>query len=325
MRRFAFGLTSFALCLVVACEDQSLGRPSSSVPTIRDAGTPDAGGSASALRFATFNTHLFFDTACDSGQCQAASFEQVRTQAEFDEQTRLRARAIERLDADVIALQEVETQAAFDALVARLGADGFVYEVAQFAETGAGGSLDVAILARSAAVDAVKTHRDEPLTRADGSTTTFARELLEVRLTIAKGEASQKVVFFAAHFRSKAGGDDPGRRLAEAQRTRALLLAAATDVPEALVVLGGDLNDEPGSPPLSAIEEGGDLVRLANGLTADGTYVFQGQPQAIDHLVATAKTAERLVAGSAEIVRDSPTKGLGGSDHAAVAANLSLE
>jgi uncharacterized protein len=309
-----------ALLSAAACGDDTPAPRPQSPPPQRDA-SAEAGGGSTA-RFATYNMHLFFDTVCDSGSCRESDFEQVRTEAEFAEQTELRARGIARLEADVVALQEVENQVAFDALVARLAADGYEYPVARLGETGAPGSLDVAVLARGATLDAVKTHRENPITRPDGSETRFTRELLEVHLSMAE----RKVVFFTAHYRSKAGGDDAGRRIAEAKATREIMLSAAAETPDALVVLGGDLNDEPGSETLAALEEGGALIRVARSLPQDAqaTFIFSGRPVALDHIYATAQTASRLVAGSPFVVRDHPT-GLGGSDHAALRADFTLE
>ena len=108
----------------------------------------------------------------------------------------------------------------------------------------------------------MRVRADEVLTRPDGSTTTFSRELLEVHVT----KAGRAIIFFAAHFRSKSN-DDPGRRLAEAQATRRIVDAVAAANPRALVVLGGDLNDTPGSPPLDALTGNGGLLRAAANQT----------------------------------------------------------
>jgi uncharacterized protein len=321
VRRTAVAVLALFLTSALACgDDAAAPTPPPPVPQ-RDAGG-DGSSAAARLRFASFNMHLFFDTVCDSGSCATSDFEQVRTEAQFNMQVQDRARGIARIDADVLALQEIETQAALDALTARLKADGFEYPVAHLAETGLPGSLDVAVLARGGTVDEVRLHRDKPITRPDGSETRFTRELLEVHLTYPAG----KVVFFSAHFRSKAAGDDEGRRLAEATATRDIMLATAAELPDATVILGGDLNDVPGSPPLDALEEGGALVRILKDLpeSSQTTFVFQGQGQAIDHIYAPPRTAERYVPDSALVVRDGAA-GLAGSDHAAVRAEFRPE
>ena len=323
VRPFAV-LVPFALALA-ACTDAvgDLSRPAA------DAAPADAGGAGvesgagprrpGALRFATFNVHRLFDTTCDSGSCGAGAFEEVPSQGAFDRQVAAIAAGIERLDADVIALQEIENLRAMSALRDRLAQDGFAYATTELGETGAPASVDVAIFARASQAD-VRMHRDA-LTRPDGSGTTFSRALLEVRATF----GARKVVFFAAHFRSKVD-DDPGRRYAEAVRTREIVTAAAKEEPDALVVLGGDLNDEPGSPAIAALEEGGALVRVAQDLPSaeQATFVFSGRAIAIDHLFVAPGGVPRYVGKSAHVVRDG-SGGLGGSDHAALQADFALE
>ena len=260
------------------------------------------------MRVATFNVHRLFDTVCDSANCGAGAFEETLTQAELDAKVARLADGITKLDADVVALQEIENASVFEALRTRLPG----YVTAELGETGAPASMDVAILARGA-VSEIRRHRDEPLARPDGTGTTFSRELLEARLTIGQ----RAVIAFAAHFRSKVD-DDPGRRIAEANKTREIMTAAASEVPGALVVLGGDLNDEPGSEAILALEGGGALVRVAQDLSpaAQATFVRDGRGIAIDHVFVTMNGAARYVPGSAAVVPDL------GSDHAALRADF---
>lgn len=284
--------------------------------TTVDAGTKRPG----VLRVATFNVHRYFDTVCQSGSCGPTDFEAVVSQATFDATTDKLAKGIALIDADIIALEEVETAGCVDALRAKLAAAGLDYPIAHLGETGSPGSVDVAVLARGTLPE-FKTHRETPLLRADGTSTTFTRELLEVRMTF----GARRVVMFAAHFRSQVD-DDPGRRLAEAKAARLIMGATATELPEALVVLGGDLNDRPGSPPINAMEEGGTLLRVAKDIPeADqGTFVFNGTKTALDHVFVVAGQAKRYVPKSATVYRDEP-RGFAGSDHASLAADFSIE
>ena len=106
MRRFASVFPLLPLAALLAsfgasfgCDDSSIAaKPPTTTPR-RDAGAGEAGATVSpGLRIATFNTHLFFDTVCESSQCGDGEFEKVLTQAQFDEQVRLRAAAIEKLE-----------------------------------------------------------------------------------------------------------------------------------------------------------------------------------------------------------------------------------
>lgn len=272
------------------------------------------------LRVATYNTRLFFDTVCDSGKC-VGGFEKQRSEQELAAHVQRIADAVAILDADVVALQEVENQRCLDALKAELDARQLGYETAVLGEIGTPASIDVAVIARGR-LDEVVLHRQIPLIQQDGVETRFARELLETHLQV----RDARLVFFAAHFKSK-NNDEPLRRLAEASAARDIVLAAAARDPGALVVLGGDLNDTPGSPPLRALEasQGDDqLLRLAADAEQGDQYThsYMRQPFAIDHLYVPTGTAQHYRAQSARAVRDSPGLGLSGSDHAALQAEL---
>lgn len=310
------------LLLLGGCEDRGSERPllvpvDAAADAALDASAgPDARATGS-IRVATFNVHRFFDAVCDSDACAPGSFEEIPTEAEVDAKAARIASAIVRLDADVIALQEIENEAVMTRLGDRLAAEGFPVRAAVLGETGAPASMDVAVVARADA-DVVRRHRDVPLTRPDGSATRFSRELLEVHL----GFGGRAVIVFAAHFRSKVD-DDPGRRFAEAAATREIVIAAARESPGALVVLGGDLNDEPGSAAIDALEKDGALVRVARDrpLAEQTTATFAGRAIAIDHLYVPAADLGAYVPGSARVVGD-PGGGLAGSDHAALYADF---
>lgn len=292
---------------------------SAGAPSIVDAARPCDGicpPAAGVLRLATFNLHQFFDWTCDSSVCDGDNFEQRPSQVQVEAQATRVAAGLRSLEVAAVAVEEVETKVALDTLLAKLGPD---LTNAAFGETGADGSLDVAVLTRGEIIE-VRRHRNEVLYRPDGSTTYFARELLEVHLRIDE----HLVIVFAAHFRSKAGDDDPGRRLAEAQAARRICLATAAEHPEALVVLGGDLNDTPGSPPLDALEEAGDLRLLTRDLPADDawTYAWYGRGQLIDHLLQVVRAGGGYEEGSIRVARDSSDGTFAGSDHAAVYADF---
>jgi uncharacterized protein len=296
------------LCLsgLAGCEGRSTGPVNAE---------PPAEVSARTIRIAAFNVGRFFDPVCDSGACGGSHYEALPSPEEFAARARQLAAAISALGAGVVLFSEVESQAALDALQERL--PGFPSAV--LGETGFPASVDVGVLSRHSITE-VRWHRHRRLVRPDGSSTSFTREFLEVHLEV----EGSKVVVFSAHFRSKRN-DDPGRRLAEAQAAHELVTAAAREHPHALVVLGGDLNDEPGSPPLDALERDGALLRVSSGLSIERTwtYVFGRTVMALDHLYLAHDAGGGYQPASFRTVRDSPW-GLGGSDHAAVVADFVL-
>lgn len=265
---------------------------------------------AGALRVAALNVRRLFDSVCDSGNCGKGEFEAVATEAQIASRVAQISERLRFLNADVIMLEEIETAPLLDAIAAQMPG----YPTHVLGETGFTASVDVGILSRLPTLE-IKTHREQTLVRPDGSTTSFTREFLEVHLD--RGGA--RVIAFAAHFRSK-NNDDPGRRYAEAVAARDIVAQAAVDNPAALVVLGGDLNDIPGSPPIAALEE--KLSRVSSGLSAEAiwTYWFAGEGQAIDHLFVPNRA--RFIDNTFAVARDPGERSFAGSDHAAVHADF---
>ncbi|MDP1822262.1 MAG: endonuclease/exonuclease/phosphatase family protein [Archangium sp.] len=304
-------LFATAVLSLLACEAPPVEDPDAGV----DAGTE---APPTRLRVATFNVKLFFDSICQSGSCAAADFEQVLAPAAFDARATQLAQAISGFEADVVALQEFEDQACLDAVTSRLAG---VMPYGALGEIGTAGSVDVAILSKTP-LEKVVGHRDlERLVRPDGSRTNFSREFLEAHVRAADGT---EVVLFAAHFRSKVM-DDPGRRLAEAQVSRRIVMDTAAALPGALVVMAGDLNDTPGSPPMEALTANGGLLRVAADLpvTEQSTYVWNGRGEAIDHILQAATPAGQVVPRSARTWKDG-SRGFAGSDHFALTADFEI-
>ncbi|NOK36290.1 endonuclease/exonuclease/phosphatase family protein [Corallococcus exercitus] len=285
-----------------ACVQGNCPQPDSGTPALSD----------TRVRIAAFNVHRLFDTVCDTGSCGGSNYEELPTEAEFAAQVDQLGRAITALEADIVMLEEVETQASLDGLRSRV--PQFTYS--RLGETYSAASVDVAVISRFPITE-VRSHRSQYIYRPDGSATRFSRDLLEVHLDV----DGAHVIVFAAHFRSKVD-DDPGRRIAEANASRDILLESAKEFPSALVVLGGDLNDVPGSDAINALDQG--LLRVAKDRPESATwsYVYSGRGQAIDHLFLAPGGGGTYVPGSFRVARDGD--GYGGSDHGAVYADFAL-
>lgn len=263
---------------------------------------------------ATYNVHLFFDTQCDSGDCNNGAFEQTLNDAAFAARADTIAAAIAGLEADIVMLQEVEKDVCLQALSQRLPQ----YTTAYLGEKGFPASIDTAILARYPLLE-IRSHGDVPIPLPNGGETYFAREFLEAHFD----RDGRRVIAFVGHFKSKAD-DDPERRLAEAGAARDIIDAAVMAYPDALVIMGGDLNDIPGSPPLLELESGGGLARVAADLgNDDWTYVYSGDLRALDHLyVSTVAAGGTYVERTARVLRGTENVGWGDSDHAALRATF---
>jgi endonuclease/exonuclease/phosphatase family metal-dependent hydrolase len=243
---------------------------------------------------ATWNVRNFFDDVCDSGRCGPDDYEPALSAPQFAFKTRMVSEGVDALQADVVLLQEVENERAMNALLA---AQNGRWPVAVLGETGFAASVDVLVLSRGELLE-VRTHRDRPLPQPSGRDTRFAREFLEVHVEI----EGQRVIVFNAHFRSK-NADDPERRWAEASLAAEILRERRQEFRDALIVLGGDLNDEPGSPTLQNIERSGHYEGIWRELPAtDGSYFFGGAPRMIDHLYHCVDCGGRYLEGSATLL-----------------------
>lgn len=258
---------------------------------------------------ATLNVQRLFDSRCNSGQCDAGDFEEVISELSLKTKIERIQAGILALDADVIVLQEIETEELFEQ-VAEPFADTYPSRV--FGETGFSASLDVGIISKGSFVSS-DTHRDERITLEDGSTDRFAREFLELQVDI-RGE---RVIVFGAHFISKRSDSDGDRRLAEGKKAGSIAAAAAEERPDALVVIAGDLNDTPASKTLTAIRAEGFVV-TSDGLDANTyyTHVFSGQPSIIDHVLYYDRERVVVPRDGLEVMRDEGRQGFAGSDHA---------
>jgi uncharacterized protein len=271
---------------------------------------------ALAVGVGTLNLARFFDTTCDSGRCEDGDFEYQPSPAEFDYRIFQLRQGIELMDVDVLLVQEVETEAALEALRAALGEE---WVTAEIGETNFAASLDVGVLAKFPATRTVGYRDRVEVQRPDGSTTTFAREFLEVVLDV----EGRELIVFTSHFKSK-NNDDPGRRFGEAASARDIVLSRALESPTAVLVFGGDLNDTPGSAPINEMERLGGLERTTQIIDGnDGTIVYRGEAQAIDHLYLATDGAGSVVGDSVRVVRDA-SNALGGGDHAGLRATVVL-
>jgi predicted extracellular nuclease len=120
--------------------------------------------------------------------------------------------------------------------------------------------------------------------------------------------AGRRVVLVNLHLSSK-GGDDPlfgrrqppvfhstGRRLDQANVVAGFVASLLADDPDRRIVVLGDFNDFEGSVPLQVLDAAG-LEDLINRLPVDDgySYVYQGNSQVLDHVLASRVAADGAV------------------------------
>lgn len=265
-------------------------------------------GESDEVAIATWNVHRFFDTECQSGECGASDYEELPSTAEFNAQADDIAEGITAINADVIFLQEVESEACMEALATRLGYSSKQWTIVE--NRYRKGDVYTAIMTKGTII----AHSEHAKTDSGY----FSRPLLQATINYG-GE----FIVFVAHFKSQSN-DNPELRLAEAEKAHDIVNTVALDNDETLVVLGGDLNDTPNSPPLNALLDGGNFLRVAEelGHPGDATYYYR-QPITIDHILMSTRAGGTFLPGSAEIFKQSSSSyNFQDSDHAAVRAEF---
>lgn len=262
----------------------------------------------------TYNTHLFFDTNCDSANCSSSDFEKVLTDSEYKNKVSDLADSVKEIGADIILLQEIEKDSCLKDLFEKSGS----YEEYYLGEQGYSASIDTGVMTKGKIT--YKNNHTGQIDCADceSGKTSFSRAFLETHIEL----GCRKIIVFSAHFKSKAD-DDSARRLAEAAAAAKILKKRAAEYPDALIVMGGDLNDEPGSDTLGYFENDPAFLRVADELSSkdQATYSYRGSAIALDHIFWVKTGGGTYKSGSAEVVKDAPSwYSLGSSDHAALKA-----
>jgi predicted extracellular nuclease len=263
------------------------GSASSGTASTSSASSSSSGGGelpGKPLTILNWNTHDFFDT-------QGTVGDDALSEADYALKRQTVGAALKALNPDIAVLMEIETKALLDDLnQTELGGaypERFL--------TNTFDTREIAVLSKIKA-DKVVSHEQDVFFKI-GTTApayTYTRDCLEAHFTF----NGKKVIVLGVHFKSKFPPDDADRRLAEAQRTRAIADELVANEPEAGVVVLGDYNDSTGSPAHLAVlgaapslfTNAPDSVPLAERYS----FIFQGKYELIDHHMANPTMAAKL-------------------------------
>jgi endonuclease/exonuclease/phosphatase family metal-dependent hydrolase len=170
------------------------------------------------------------------------------------------AESIERMDADVVSLQELASQETLEGDLLSRRDLAKKYPHVAWTKGNDERGIRVGIISKYP-FTLIKNHSDAEFPLADGSGTgQFSRDLLRVDVnTDADPEAELTV--YTSHFKSRRPAN-PGevdsdlRRLSEGQATRKIVEAEMKEFPNRMFVVTGDLNDNTNDPPVQAILNG---------------------------------------------------------------------
>jgi endonuclease/exonuclease/phosphatase family metal-dependent hydrolase len=257
---------------------------------------------ASELRVATFNAHNL-----------AASDPPWKRRGV--------AEVLEVVDADVVLLEEIGGPAA----LAGLATGRYPYRVELEGNDQRGFGL--ALLSSLPPVQA-KSHRDDWFglgPDAAGREYRYTRDCLEVHFDTPVG----RLALLGVHFRAQLA-DDPEHRLAEAEHTREIADQLVRDDPELRLMVLGDFNDVPGSPPMDALlDQEPPFTSVASTLPAADSWTIEapaGQGQLFDDLLVNSPLRAALRRDSVSVLHDHDlAEELAAvSDHAPVATSFEV-
>lgn len=217
-----------------------------------------------------------------------------------NEKAALRA-VLRRLNADLLALQEIGGPGHLEELRRDLAREGLHYPHGE-AFTGADQQRGLALLSRLPLAEA-RLHQDlVALYRRDDTPEPVRRGLLEARVLAPGGDFT----VFVVHLKSRLAveREDPAaenQRVAEARAVRDRILERFPDPSTGRFLLLGDCNDLPGSRTLQALEARGRLTIAAWLDAADSrghrwTHVYPRPAlySRFDHLLASPALAPRV-------------------------------
>ncbi len=298
--------------------DRDLGTP----PKDAEVPPPDAALDVTSgpepVRILTWNVHNLYNTVRDSPEVAVAD-EMIVPSAEYQTKLTDIAAVLVGLAPDIAVLQEVENQNVLQDLGDKL--TGYPYRHITLGNDPRG--IDIALLSRHPYELVVAHDKESFQSSASGKTYTFARDVLEAHFVI----NGRRLIVLGIHFKSGSEPFDLDKRLAEAEQTRRIALQHEAKDPTTMIVVLGDFNAGPATPPLIALE--GEPPSTFQSVTASlqptdrFSVTFGGTPQLFDDQRADPDAFAALDVSSVKIEHGSAVNAA--SDHDPVAATYVLE
>jgi len=267
------------------------------------------------FKLATFNIKNLFDADDDPYHADEGTPPKPR-----DELERV-AGVIRELDADILALQEVEERGYLERFLNVLLPDLDYKHVVHFEGNDLRG-IDVCLLSRLP-IGAVTSFRHLRFRDQENVPRRFNRDLLSVEVLPQSGDAFE---VWVVHLKSNHGGKEVAEpiRLGESREIRRLIDQRLSEDPQAQFVVCGDFNDTFDSPTMRTIVGAGDrpLVCFRDQLSDPDAYTYNREPylSMIDFILCSPAMARRYQSGSYQVRASSLDES--GSDHNPVSSRF---
>ncbi len=265
---------------------------------------------SSTVRLASWNVRNLFDSVDDANK------DDVLSPSELQLKLRQTAGVLDKLDADFVALEEVENLDVLKMLNEALSQPYPFLGLIEGNDKTRG--IDVAYLSRIP-VEQTISHADYDLPDRYGVSRNykFSRDCLEIRLA-----TEPPLTIFVNHFKSQLGSKkaSANKRRVQAEAVVELVRASAREHPEALEIVMGDLNDEPESWALEPLFS--ELIDVFKDYPTElrVTHRFRHGGSSLDHILLS-KDAQAYLR-SVQIWKDAA---LQTSDHDPVSVEIQLD
>jgi endonuclease/exonuclease/phosphatase family metal-dependent hydrolase len=266
---------------------------------------PPLADSPSTVRVATWNVKNFFDSKDDPRKD-----DDVPPEATVARKVEQLATVLREIDADIVLLQEVENLELLKRLASAVG----TFQYGAWLREGADPrGIDVGLLARPRLLRYDTHLRD----RDSRGNPLWSRDLVEAHLDV----GGTQIVLLGSHLKSKRFSRTDDRRREQAERMREVADSVAARWPSALVIVAGDLNDDPDSWSLEPLLEDGDWADLGSSLPDASSWTWSGRPRSrLDYLLVPQAQEARVRSVS---VWSSPAV-MQASDHRPVVATIEV-
>ncbi|MHC9543828.1 MAG: endonuclease/exonuclease/phosphatase family protein [Vulcanimicrobiota bacterium] len=272
------------------------------------------------VTIASYNVENMFDDVDNPHKCDE------KTPPKSAEEMKAVASTLNKADADIVILEEVENKEMLNTLV-----DDYMkssdYPERVLVPGNDPRGINVAVLSRFP-VSNMESHKDNSFKVNEGHTykkkIRFSRDLLETEIKVAPHFT---VTVYATHLKSQIGGERADeKRLAEAQEIRRLIEEDMKEYPDKAFVVAGDFNDSPQSKPVQAvIGNGGSALEdpLAPlPMTEQYTYTYKGNQDRLDYILLSPELQKDYVKGSAHVLRT--PEAVKGSDHSPIELSIKV-
>lgn len=271
------------------------------------------------VKIAVYNVENFFDVFDDPYT------EDQGTSPKFRFEIEKLAKAIRKMNADVLGIVEVENEHVLKAMNTELLAD-MGYQYIDVGPSNDGRGIKLGIMSRLPILSTTSYRHQQWKVEGYDRMMSMSRDLYEVKLDTG---LEKPLTLLIVHFKSKrdSAGDPQSqrRRNAEAAFTKSIIDQKLKADPDQWLALIGDYNDTPDSPVLKMFLDDKQLVDVHNKLPADQriTYLREPYRSTIDYILTSQSLAQRLKPGSASVVTDPDD--LKGADHAPLYATFDLK